>query len=162
MWLIVATASFLLLLSTAWLGYYMQRTLLKLAQCVGVLGYDVQQSLVAYLTQLYVRLQSINKKAGGFWKLKKPLNLEEPFGDFWLMQLIWILCYTGASRLEERISLTGLDSSAGHSKRFGRKRKLRIGKNNHGMQVFSFESMVQATDNFSPSNEIGQGGYGMV
>lgn len=30
------------------------------------------------------------------------------------------------------------------------------------MQVFSFESMVQATDNFSPSNEIGQGGYGIV
>ncbi|KMS96300.1 hypothetical protein BVRB_000140 [Beta vulgaris subsp. vulgaris] len=85
-WLIVATASFLLLLSTAWLGYYMQRTLLKLAQCVGVLGYDVQQSLVAYLTQLYVRLHSISKRAG-------------------------------ASRLEERISLTGLDSSAGHSKR---------------------------------------------
>lgn len=55
----------------------------------------------------------------------------------------------------------GCSSAAGHSKRLQRKKKLTIGKNNHGIQVFSFKSMIQATDNFT-SNRLGQGGYGIV
>uniref|UniRef100_A0A803MUV4 non-specific serine/threonine protein kinase n=1 Tax=Chenopodium quinoa TaxID=63459 RepID=A0A803MUV4_CHEQI len=69
--------------------------------------------------------------------------------------------YRGVSQIEEKMSLTEVGSSVGHSKRFRRKRKLTIGKN-HGIHVFSFENIVQATDNFSPSNRLGQGGYGVV
>ncbi|CAO2838516.1 unnamed protein product [Amaranthus hypochondriacus] len=68
----------------------------------------------------------------------------------------------GAVQIDEKMSLTELGSSAGHSSRYLGKRKLTIGKKNHGIHVFSFASMVQATDNFSPSNRIGQGGYGIV
>ncbi|XP_057249466.1 G-type lectin S-receptor-like serine/threonine-protein kinase CES101 isoform X2 [Beta vulgaris subsp. vulgaris] len=128
MWLIVATGSFLVLLSIGWLA---KRTLHKLARFFYLLGYVVQQRLTTCLTKLYDRLQSSIETAG-------------------------------ASQTEERMSLTGLGSSAGHSKRLQRKRKLTIGKRNHGIQVFSFGSMVQATDNFSSSNKIGRGGYGIV
>ncbi|XP_021858208.1 G-type lectin S-receptor-like serine/threonine-protein kinase CES101 isoform X2 [Spinacia oleracea] len=69
----------------------------------------------------------------------------------------------GERQREENMSLAelGCSSAAGHSKRLQRKKKLTIGKNNHGIQVFSFKSMIQATDNFT-SNRLGQGGYGIV
>lgn len=130
-WPIVATASFLLLLSLAWLGYHMKRTLAKIARCFRLLGYVVHRSLTAYLTKLYDRLHSTLERAG-------------------------------ASQIEERMSLTELGSSAEHSKKFQRKRKLTIGKKSLGIQVFSFNFMVQATSNFSPSNRLGKGGYGIV
>ena len=53
-------------------------------------------------------------------------------------------------------------SSAGDSADFRRKRRVKSIKKKHGMQVFSFKTMVQATDNFASLNELGQGGYGIV
>lgn len=129
-WLIVATAIFLLLLALALVGYHMQRTLLKVARCFYLLGFIVEQKLTAYIQHLDRLWSSIES--------------------------------AGASQIEENMSLTELGSSAGYSKRFQRKRKLTIGKKKLGIQVFGFESIVQATDNFSPSNRLGQGGYGIV
>lgn len=116
-----------------------------------------------HVSQSYmIAFRAASKQLVGSDKLNNSLNLKEPIRDFSLMQLDFISCYIGASQTEERMSLTGLGSSAGHSKRLQRKRKLTIGKRNHGIQVFSFGSMVQATDNFSSSNKIGRGGYGIV
>lgn len=36
------------------------------------------------------------------------------------------------------------------------------GKTNHEMQIFSFESVVIATDNFSVANKLGEDGFGPV
>jgi hypothetical protein len=36
------------------------------------------------------------------------------------------------------------------------------GKKGHDLKVFSFASIVAATDNFSMENKLGQGGFGPV
>jgi len=38
----------------------------------------------------------------------------------------------------------------------------KIETTNHGMRVFSFESIELATDNFSSANKLGEGGFGPV
>lgn len=67
------------------------------------------------------------------------------------------------TRQMEQMSLTDLGSSSGYSVKLLRNKKVRtMAKKSHGIKVFSFESMVKATDNFSFSNRLGQGGFGIV
>jgi len=63
----------------------------------------------------------------------------------------------------EQMSLTGLGSSSRYSVKLLQTNKVRaIAKKSHGIKLFSFDSMVKATDNFSISNRLGQGGFGIV
>ena len=42
------------------------------------------------------------------------------------------------------------------------KRKKKHGKERNEVEIFSFESIVAATNNFSESNMLGEGGFGPV
>jgi hypothetical protein len=49
------------------------------------------------------------------------------------------------------------------SNRFGDANEINSdGKKGHDLQIFSFASIVAATDNFSIENKLGQGGFGPV
>jgi hypothetical protein len=70
-----------------------------------------------------------------------------------------IFCATGEQKNNEEATLLELTTS----NRFGDANGLsNDGKKGRDLKVFTFASIVAATDSFSPENKLGQGGFGPV
>uniref|UniRef100_A0A5B7BSN3 Putative Serine/threonine-protein kinase PBS1 n=1 Tax=Davidia involucrata TaxID=16924 RepID=A0A5B7BSN3_DAVIN len=70
---------------------------------------------------------------------------------------------TGERKTSQEKSVLALRSQIIPSYKYGDEDKLKNGeKKGHQLQLYSFPQIVVATDNFSSSNKIGQGGFGPV
>ncbi|KAJ1376366.1 Serine-threonine/tyrosine-protein kinase, catalytic domain [Sesbania bispinosa] len=82
--------------------------------------------------------------------------------------ILWALSIVEERRIEEeklkqRKILYEIEGTATPSLVNGKhRRKNKIETMNHGLHMFSFESIELATDNFSSSHKLGEGGFGPV
>ncbi|KAF7843333.1 lysM domain-containing GPI-anchored protein 2-like [Senna tora] len=104
------------------------------------------------------------------------MNAEESRWWIWLVVVgglivVTILCYLiwrkYITEVDRKWKQNKLISEIGNSTvasilYYKAKGNRKDGKTNHEMQIFNFESIVTATDNFSIANKLGEGGFGPV